>query len=88
MPFQQKSATHPTRTQNPLEAVKLVEDLMAKTKTIQGLSVTVNILDKVYQVGRKVAEGFKENMKIVFDDNLAKWNYTAVPQTAENVGVI
>ena len=61
---------------------------MAKTKTKQGLSVTVNILDKVYQVGRKVAEGFKENMKIVFDDNLSKWNYTAVPQTAENVGVI
>ncbi len=46
------------------------------------------LIDKVYQVGHKVVEGFKENMKIVFDDNLAKWNYTAVPQTAENVGVI
>jgi hypothetical protein len=27
-------------------------------------------------------------MKIVFDDYLPQWNYTAIPQTEENVGVI
>jgi hypothetical protein len=41
---------------------------MEKAKTSTGLSVTVDILDKVYQTGRKYAEGFKENMKIVFDE--------------------
>jgi hypothetical protein len=54
----------------------------------QGLSVTVDIIDKLYQTGRQVVDGFKQNMKIVFDDYLPQWNYTAIPQTEENVGVI
>jgi hypothetical protein len=33
----------------------------------------------VRQTGRKYAEGFKEDMKIVFDEILPKWNYRAVP---------
>ena len=33
----------------------------------------------IYQTGRKYAEDFKENMRIVFDDLLPKWNYTAIP---------
>ena len=45
-----------------------------------GLRVTVSVLDKVYSTGRKYAEGFKETMKILFDDILPKWNYRAVPQ--------
>ena len=61
------------------ESVELVKELMEKAKTKTGLQVTVEILDKVYQTGRKYAEGFKENMKIVFDKILPKWNYTAVP---------
>jgi hypothetical protein len=43
------------------------------------LQVTVDIIDKVYQTGRKYVEGFKENMKIVFDEILPKWNYRAIP---------
>jgi hypothetical protein len=52
---------------------------MAKAQTRTGLRVVVNVIDKVYQTGRKVAEGFKESMRIVFDAVLPKWNYTAVP---------
>jgi hypothetical protein len=52
---------------------------MAKTQMRTGLRVVVNVIDKVYQTGRKVAEGFKESMRIVFDAVLPKWNYTAVP---------
>lgn len=59
--------------------VGLVKGLMEKAKTSTGLEVTVDILDKVYQTGRKYAEGFKENMKIVFDKILPKWNYRAIP---------
>ena len=61
------------------ESMGLVKELMEKASTSTGLRVTVDILDKVYQTGRKYAEGFKENMRIVFDDILPKWNYRAVP---------
>jgi hypothetical protein len=61
------------------ESVGLVKALMEKAKTSTGLRVTVDILDKVYQTGRKYAEGFKEDMKIVFDEILPKWNYRALP---------
>ena len=38
----------------------------------------MDILDEVYQTGRKDAAGFKEKMKIVFDEVLPKWNDRAV----------
>lgn len=52
---------------------------MEKTHTRQGLQVTVQIVDKVYQTGRKAANDFKETMSIVFGDYLPQWNYTAIP---------
>ena len=64
------------------ESVELVKELMGKAKTSTGLRVTVDIMDKVYQTGRKYAEGFKKDMKIVFDEILPKWNYRAVPSRA------
>jgi len=60
---------------------ELACQLIANTKTRQGLSVTVRLLDYLYETGRKVAADFKENMAIVFDDLLPLWNYTAVPQS-------
>ena len=60
-------------------SIELVKELMEKTHTKTGLSVVVNVLDKIYKTGRKVAEGFKETMKIIFDEYLPKWNYRAVP---------
>ena len=61
------------------KSIELVKELMEKTHTRQGLKVTVQIVDKVYQTGRKVAKGFKATMRIVFDQYLPRWNYTAVP---------
>ncbi len=61
------------------ESVGLVKELMEKARTSTGLRVSVDILDKVYRTGRKYAAGFKEGMKIVFDEVLPKWNYRAVP---------
>ncbi len=52
---------------------------MSKAATATGLEVAVMVLEKVYETGRKCAAGFKENMRIVFDDFLPKWNYRAVP---------
>jgi hypothetical protein len=63
--------------------VEIAREFIERAKTSTGLRVTVGYLAKVYATGRKYAEGFKENMKILFDDHLPKWNYRAVPQTAE-----
>jgi hypothetical protein len=62
-----------------LQTVEQVRYYMAKTKTTTGLNVLVNILDKVYATGKKVAKDFKKTMRILFDDFLPKWNYRAVP---------
>jgi Rhodopirellula transposase DDE domain len=58
----------------------VVKSLVDKASTSKGLKVFSTIKDKVYATARKVSEGFKQNMKIVFDDYLGKWNYKAVPK--------
>jgi hypothetical protein len=65
-----------------LHTIDLVKELMEKAKTKTGLHVTVDILDKVYRTGRKVADSFKQNMPILFDPVLPNWNYRAVPSSA------
>lgn len=62
------------------ESVQMVQGLMAKATTRKGLKVFTTVLDKTYQTGRKVAEDFKSNMSIVFDEFLPQWNYTAKPE--------
>jgi hypothetical protein len=52
---------------------------IAQTETTTGLKVFVGMLNQVYETGRKCLEIFKKTMKIVFDDLLPKWNYTARP---------
>ena len=85
-PIEHRLFPHVTRACQGVvfKSIELVKELMEKTHTRQGLKVTVQIVDKVYQKGRKVAKDFKETMRIVFDEFLPQWNYTAVP----NVEVI
>jgi hypothetical protein len=52
---------------------------MSKATTKTGLEVEVMILDKSYETGRKVSGWCKEQMRIVFDEKLPKWNYTFSP---------
>ena len=59
--------------------IKIVKEAMANTKTKKGLRTIVSVIDKIYETGEKVADGFKENMRIRFDELLPKWNYRAVP---------
>src|SRR5664280_1582940 len=60
-------------------SIDVVKSLVDKTSTSTGLKVFSTIKDKVYAKARKVSETFKENMKIVFDDYLGKWNYKVIP---------
>jgi hypothetical protein len=81
-PIERRLCSHVTRAcQGVLfDALHTVRGLSQKTKTQQGLSVTVRVLDKLYEGGRTVSEAFKKNMPIVFDMVLPKWNYWAMPQ--------
>jgi hypothetical protein len=80
-PIEHRLFPHVTRACQGVifKSLDLVKTLMEKTTTRKGLDVTVHLLEKVYQTGRKVAEDFKETMRIIFDEYLPKWNYTAVP---------
>jgi Rhodopirellula transposase DDE domain len=69
-------------------SVELVRDLMATTTTKTGLTVAVNVLDNVYATGRKVPTHFKEQMRVVFDEDLPQWNYTIPPSGTSVGGVI
>lgn len=80
-PIEHRLFPHVTRACQGVvfHTVQIVKGLMEKTSTRTGLQVTVDILDKVYDIGRKCAKGFKHNMKIRFDDFLPQWNYRAIP---------
>jgi hypothetical protein len=60
-------------------SVAISKQFMKKTKTCKGLKVTVDILTGAYATGRKCSESFLENMTIIFDNFLPRWNYRAIP---------
>ena len=80
-PIEHRVFPHVTRAcQGVLfQSVALVKQLMETTTTRTGLRVSVRILDKVYETGRKVASDFKQTMRIAFDVHLPCWNYVAIP---------
>ncbi len=81
-PIEHRLFSHITRTCQGVvfHSVAIAKQFMEKTKTCKGLKVTVDILTGVYVTGKKCAENFLENMRIIFDDYLPRWNYRAVPQ--------
>ena len=68
-PIEHRLFPHVTRACQGVifKGVALVKQLMEKARTRTGLSVVVDILDKVYETGRKVAESVKETLNIVRD---------------------
>jgi Rhodopirellula transposase DDE domain len=83
-PIERRLFPHMTRAAQGVlfDSVETVKRLFEKTHTAKGLGVVVTIAQKLYETGRKYAEGFKETMKILFDDVLPRWNYRAVPSAA------
>jgi hypothetical protein len=61
------------------KTVEQVRHYITKTQTRTGLTVAVNILDKIYEKGRKVTERFKSTMRILFDNVLPQFNYRVPP---------
>lgn len=64
------------------DRVPLVRQLIERARTSTGLRVTVDILDKIYETGRKAVDCLKSTINIVLDTRLPKWNYTISPQVA------
>jgi len=81
-PIERRLFSHVTRAcQGVLfDSLSTVVRLMSKTATQTGLSVTVRVLEKLYETGRKASDTFKANMPVDFDDILPRYNYRLVPE--------
>ena len=62
-------------------SLEVVKRLMEKTKTRTGLTVVVDIVRKVYETGKKVAEQVKQGLNLIRDTFLPQLNYCIAPQT-------
>ena len=82
-PVEHRVFPHITRSLSGvvLRSHEFIKELIENTTTKTGLKAHAQIVKKVYETGRKYADDFKENMKIVFDEFLGQWNYRAVPST-------
>ena len=54
--------------------------LMRTASTSTGLKTTVNVIRRVNEIGRAATQEFKDNVTLLFDKLLLKWNYRAVPE--------
>jgi hypothetical protein len=80
-PIEHRLFPHVTRACQGVvfRSVTLVKQLMEKARTRTGLSVVVDILDRVYAKGRKVAKEVRKAVSIVRDELLPLWNYRILP---------
>jgi Rhodopirellula transposase DDE domain len=60
-------------------SVAIAVQAMSQTTTAKGLTITVHVLPGDYPNGQKAPPDYKQSMQIVFDDDLPKWNYRAIP---------
>lgn len=81
-PIEHRLFPHVTRACQGVifKSVALVKELMEKTQTRTGLRVVVDILDRVYETGKKVAEEVKQSLNILRDTFLPLWNYQILPK--------
>ena len=80
-PIEHRLFPHVTRACQGVvfNSIEVVKEFISKTKTKTGLQVFTSVLDKIFETKRKVADDFKENMRIKFDAYLPQWNYKAIP---------
>ena len=64
------------------DTLDTVVTFMRKASTSPGLRTTVNVMRRHDDTGRKATAQMKQNLRIVFDNLLPKWNYRAIPQDA------
>lgn len=85
-PIEHQAFPHVTRSlagvvlDSAQTAKQLIEQ---KAKTNKGFMTVVSILDKVYQIGKKVSKEAIAALKISRDEVLGKWNYVIMPNALE-----
>jgi len=80
-PIEHRVFPHVTRACEGVvfSSVPLVKQLIERTQTRTGLQVSVDIIDKVYETGRKAAAHLKSSLRVAADALLPKWNYVVSP---------
>lgn len=80
-PIEHRLFPHVTRSMQGvmLQSHEMVKQLIEKTKTKTGLKVSASIMSKLYETGKEATKGFKDSMKIKFDEVLSRWNYRVCP---------
>jgi hypothetical protein len=81
-PIEHRLFAHITRACQGVvfHSIAVAKQFMERAKTCTGLKVTVAILTRVYDTGKKCSADFIENKKIIFDEYLPRWNYRAIPE--------
>jgi hypothetical protein len=80
-PIEHRLFPHITRACQGIvfHSLAIAKQFMEQARTSTGLKVTVEVLAGVYETGKKCAADFLENIRIVFDEHLPRWNYRAFP---------
>ena len=81
-PIEHRLFSHITRACQGMvfHSVAIAKQFMEQAKTCTGLKVTRGYFDRRLCHGKKCAVNLLENMRIIFDDYLPRWNYRAIPQ--------
>ena len=82
-PIEHRLFPHVTRAWSGVvfRTLDIVTACLKRVRTSSGLKVTYAVLDKVYELKRKVSARFLNAFPIQFDDYLPDWNYTVTPTT-------
>lgn len=81
-PIEHRVFPHVTRACEGVvcSSLAVVQGLIERTSTSTGLRVTVDVIHRVYEAGRKAIASLKQTIKLTPDTLLPKWNYTVSPQ--------
>tara|TARA_Y100000588_G_C14129044_1_gene870739 strand:- start:36 stop:1235 length:1200 start_codon:yes stop_codon:yes gene_type:complete len=80
-PIEHRLFPHVTRAMSGVvfKSYDLVKELVENTQTKAGLTVTSNIINKVYETGKTACENLYKNGTIIFDKVLNSLNYKVRP---------
>ena len=62
------------------DTIDTVVSLMRRAATSTGLKTTVNVIRRCYETGRNATEQMKQELGIIYDELLPKWNYRVLPE--------
>ena len=65
------------------DTLETVVNLMRRAATSTGLRTTVNVIRRCYETGRNATDEMKQQLRIMHDELLPKWNYTAAPKNRQ-----